>query len=111
MDSIGRNAGFGNGLRAVATGGTGFFGSHLGTRLLQRGCSVVAIDKLSTGNMRNITSLFGRGDFHFVQHARLRCGRRCFAAAAGRVSLADHGHAFDLVRERPDGFVKTVALP
>jgi nucleoside-diphosphate-sugar epimerase len=61
MDSIGRNAGFGNGLRAVVTGGAGFPGSHLCARLLQRGCSVLAIDNLSTGHMRNVTPLFGRG--------------------------------------------------
>jgi UDP-glucuronate decarboxylase len=68
MDSIERNAVSGNGLRAVVTGGAGFLGSHLCARLLQRGCSVLAIDNLSTGNMRNLTPLFGRGDFHFMQH-------------------------------------------
>jgi threonine dehydrogenase-like Zn-dependent dehydrogenase len=27
------------------------------------------------------------------------------------VPLAEFGHAFDLIRERPDGFMKSVALP
>jgi UDP-glucuronate decarboxylase len=63
-----RNAVFGHAMRVVVTGGAGFLGSHLCARLLQRGCSVLAVDNLSTGNLRNIAPLSGHADFRFVQH-------------------------------------------
>ncbi len=53
---------------AVVTGGAGFLGSHLCDRLLAEGCSVVAIDNLITGDVRNIAHLMGNKDFRFVKH-------------------------------------------
>jgi nucleoside-diphosphate-sugar epimerase len=54
--------------RLVVTGGAGFLGSHLSTRLLDRGDEVVAIDDLSTGRRVNIESLLAHPGFTFVEH-------------------------------------------
>ncbi|MHB1924576.1 MAG: UDP-glucuronic acid decarboxylase family protein [Acidimicrobiales bacterium] len=54
--------------RAVVTGGAGFLGSHLCTRLMERGVEVVCVDNLVTGSMDNIEELFGQAGFTFVHH-------------------------------------------
>ncbi|HVA44608.1 MAG TPA: UDP-glucuronic acid decarboxylase family protein [Acidimicrobiales bacterium] len=54
--------------RAVVTGGAGFLGSHLCTRLMERGVEVVCVDNLVTGSMDNIEELFGQAGFSFVHH-------------------------------------------
>ncbi len=53
--------------RALVTGAAGFIGSHLCEHLLERGFSVVGMDNLLTGDVRNIEHLAGR-DFAFVKH-------------------------------------------
>jgi dTDP-glucose 4,6-dehydratase len=53
---------------AVVTGGAGFLGSHLCDRLLQEGLKVVCIDNLLTGNLDNISHLFGNENFAFLKH-------------------------------------------
>ena len=55
------------GARVVITGAAGFIGSHLADALLDRGCSVVGIDNLSTGSTANIGHLANR-DFTFIKH-------------------------------------------
>jgi len=49
---------------AVVTGGAGFIGSHLVTRLLEEGLRVVAFDDLSTGYERNLAHV--RDDVELV---------------------------------------------
>ena len=44
-------------MRALVTGGAGFIGSHLVTRLLSDGHDVVVIDNLSTGRVQNLTQV------------------------------------------------------
>jgi len=53
--------------RVVITGAAGFIGSHLAEALLDRGCSVVGIDNLLTGDIANIAHLVNR-DFLFIKH-------------------------------------------
>lgn len=55
------------GRRVVVTGGAGFLGSHLADAFLARGDEVVAVDNLSTGNLRNLAHLEGHPRFRFVQ--------------------------------------------
>ena len=54
--------------RVVVTGGAGFLGSHLCHRLLDRGDEVVCLDNMVTGSLSNISDLFGRRGFTFVEH-------------------------------------------
>jgi len=53
--------------RVVITGAAGFIGSHLAETLLDRGCSVIGIDNLLTGDPANIAHLANR-DFLFIKH-------------------------------------------
>jgi dTDP-glucose 4,6-dehydratase len=53
--------------RVVITGAAGFIGSHLAEALLDRGYTVIGIDNLLTGDIRNIAHLTNR-DFEFVKH-------------------------------------------
>ncbi len=55
-------------MKIVVTGGAGFIGSHLCTRLLEDGYSVLCIDNLLTGSEQNIESLYNNPRFTFVQH-------------------------------------------
>jgi len=55
-------------MRVLITGGAGFIGSHLCDYFLSKGHSVVAMDNLITGDLRNIEHLFGQKRFAFVQH-------------------------------------------
>src|SRR5581483_4711594 len=54
--------------RAVVTGGAGFLGSHLCSRLLREGYSVVAIDNLASGSAQNIEPLRRYDTFKFIRH-------------------------------------------
>ena len=53
-------------MRYLITGGAGFIGSHLAERLLCEGHSVIIIDNLSTGSIRNIEHLKTRPGFYYV---------------------------------------------
>jgi dTDP-glucose 4,6-dehydratase len=55
-------------LRIVLSGAAGFIGSHLCDRLLAENHSVVGLDNLLTGSLRNIAHLAGHSSFRFVQH-------------------------------------------
>ena len=52
---------------ALITGGAGFIGSHLAEALLARGDSVIALDNLSTGSLRNLAGAMKHPKFRFVQ--------------------------------------------
>src|SRR5438093_12376768 len=55
-------------MRAVVTGGAGFLGSHLCTRLVDEGNEVVCIDNLLTGAARNVEHLLGEPGFELVNY-------------------------------------------
>ena len=52
-------------MRYFITGGAGFIGSHLATRLLERGDEVLVLDDLSTGSMENIAHLLDHPGFSY----------------------------------------------
>lgn len=49
--------------KTLVTGGAGFIGSHIATRLVQRGYDVRILDNLSTGSRDNMIHLAGRVEF------------------------------------------------
>lgn len=72
------------------TGVAGFIGSHLADALLERGHSVIGLDNLSMGYLRNIEHLKGRSDFEFheVDVRDLEGMREVFREADRIVHLA-----------------------
>jgi UDP-glucuronate decarboxylase len=54
--------------RNLVTGGSGFLGSHLCDRLIERGQEVLCVDNLFTGQRRNIEHLLGNKRFEFMRH-------------------------------------------
>jgi dTDP-glucose 4,6-dehydratase len=55
-------------MRVLITGAAGFLGSHLCDRFLADGHQVIGMDNFITGSPDNIAHLFGRPDFHFIEH-------------------------------------------
>jgi UDP-glucose 4-epimerase len=84
-------------MKVFITGGAGFIGSHLATRLLDDRHQVIILDDLSTGSMDNIEHLVGRPGFTYhigsVTNAALvselvdRCDCTVHLAAAVGVRL------------------------
>jgi UDP-glucuronate decarboxylase len=54
--------------KILVTGGAGFIGSHLCSRLLDDGHEVLCVDNLFTGNKENILPLFENKRFEFMRH-------------------------------------------
>jgi len=54
--------------RVLVTGGSGFIGSHLCTRLIDNGCDVLCLDNLYSGEKDNIAHLSDSPYFEFVRH-------------------------------------------
>jgi len=54
--------------RILVTGGSGFLGSHLIDRLLDRGDEVLCADNLFTGTRRNIEHVLDHPRFEFIRH-------------------------------------------
>ena len=52
----------------LVTGGAGFLGSYLCKKLLALGNTVIALDNLSTGSLKNITDILDHKNFTFIQH-------------------------------------------
>ncbi|WP_439138591.1 UDP-glucuronic acid decarboxylase family protein [Roseicyclus sp.] len=52
----------------IVTGGAGFLGSHLCSRLVDQGARVIAIDNLSTGCRANVAHLMPTGRFSLIEH-------------------------------------------
>jgi dTDP-glucose 4,6-dehydratase len=58
----------GNKKRVLITGAAGFLGSHLCDRFIKEGCTVIAMDNLITGDLKNIEHLFKLKEFEFYNH-------------------------------------------
>lgn len=54
--------------RILITGGAGFIGSHLCTRLLAEGNDIICLDNFFTGSKENISHLIGNPYFELVRH-------------------------------------------
>ena len=54
--------------KILVTGGAGFIGSHLCTRLLKEGNDVICLDNYFTGSKENILHLIGNPRFELVRH-------------------------------------------
>ncbi len=52
----------------LVTGGSGFLGSFLCEKLLERGNEVICVDNFYTGAKRNITHLMGNSHFELIRH-------------------------------------------
>jgi dTDP-glucose 4,6-dehydratase len=58
---------FGTGHRVLVAGGAGFVPSHLVDALLDRGCTVVAVDNFVTGSKDNVAHLLEKPTFTLVE--------------------------------------------
>ncbi|MDG4794636.1 NAD-dependent epimerase/dehydratase family protein [Micromonospora sp. WMMD1082] len=58
---------FGPGHRILVTGGAGFVPSHLVDSLVERGCTVVALDNFVTGSKENVAHLLDTPTFALVE--------------------------------------------
>ena len=54
--------------RVLITGAAGFLGSHLCDKFIDAGCSVIGMDNLITGDLKNIQHLFKHSNFDFYHH-------------------------------------------
>ena len=54
--------------RVLITGAAGFLGSHLCDKFIKEGYSVLAMDNLITGDLKNIEHLFKLKEFEFYEH-------------------------------------------
>ena len=54
--------------RILVSGGAGFIGSHLCTKLVQDGNDVICLDNFFTGAKKNVEHLIGYTNFEIVRH-------------------------------------------
>ncbi|MFM7699586.1 MAG: UDP-glucuronic acid decarboxylase family protein [Bacteroidota bacterium] len=54
--------------RVLITGAAGFLGSHLCDRFIREGFTVIGMDNLITGDLKNIEHLFKLKEFEFYHH-------------------------------------------
>ena len=54
--------------RVLITGAAGFLGSHLCDKFVAEGYSVIGMDNLITGDLKNIEHLFKNEDYEFYHH-------------------------------------------
>ena len=52
----------------LVTGGTGFLGSNLCSRLISEGNRVICVDNNYTGRLHNIFGIVNHPKFRFIEH-------------------------------------------
>jgi UDP-glucuronate decarboxylase len=57
-----------NAKRVLVTGGAGFIGSHLCTRLLREDCEVLCVDNFYTGRRQNVAAHLAHPSFELLRH-------------------------------------------
>ena len=55
------------GSRVLVTGGAGFLGSHLCTRLVEEGADVSVLDNFSSGNLERLEKIVSCENFHLIE--------------------------------------------
>ena len=55
-------------MRYLITGGAGFIGSHLVSKLIDNATKIVVLDNLLTGSEKNINKFFDSSNFQFISH-------------------------------------------
>ena len=54
-------------ITSLVTGGAGFIGSNLCNRLIDLGHTVICVDNLKTGHIKNIKHLMELSQFKFIE--------------------------------------------
>lgn len=54
-------------MNILVTGGSGFIGSHLCKKLLEKGGRVICVDNLLTGDLKNLSDIISHPQFQFVK--------------------------------------------
>ena len=55
-------------VRNLITGGSGFLGSHLSKRLIEKGEEVICLDNFYTGKKENLSKWLGHTNFELIRH-------------------------------------------
>ncbi len=80
---------YGEGHRILVTGGAGFVPSHVVDRLVERGCTVVAVDNFVTGSRDNVAHLADHPRFTLIE-ADVSAGLPAHPALAERFDAVVH---------------------
>lgn len=88
------------------TGAAGFIGANLVERLLEEGCTVIGVDDMSMGTLRNLAGLLDHPSFRFEEFD-CRDARRMREAMSGCDAIA---HMAALKIPRYGGALKTLAV-
>jgi UDP-N-acetylglucosamine 4-epimerase len=70
-------------IKILITGAAGFIGSNLSEYFVEKGCDVVGLDNLATGNLNNIAHLISCPNFEFIE-GDIRNIETCHKAVVGR---------------------------
>lgn len=93
-------------MRALITGGAGFIGSHLTSRLLKEGYEVESIDDLSTGSFMNISDFSFDPKFRFIYSSVMN--DQCLATAIDKADVIFHLAAAVGVKRIVESPVQTI---
>ena len=74
--------------KILVSGGAGFIGSHLCTRLIKDGHEVICLDNLFTGSEENIVHLKGNPRFEFLLSLRMVFGKTVEIFRIDRIVVA-----------------------